>query len=297
LSEGRHGEAARLYRQLSKSRPNDDSFVLALAWAYHDGGQLDEAVATFETLLERELSRSIFTGFAFDELVRIYKRQGNYENLLRICERAATAQPGDYALMGDLGDACLKAGQIDRAVAIFREMVAMEPEDAVAFANLAAALVTLGDMAGADAACTRAAAIEPDKEGLYYSRLASACQKGGHIREAEDAARKSIKADPAEPARHLALGDLLIAAGRIGEGWQAYEEACSMREAAAATYYHRLGNALLQALHPEEAVRAFGKAVARDPSNPIYRLKLAESCLASGQIDLARSLLDPFPAT
>jgi tetratricopeptide (TPR) repeat protein len=196
--------------------------------------------------------------------------------------------------MGDLGDACLKAGRIDRAVAVYREMAAMEPDDAVAFANLATALVAVGDMAGADAACTRAAAIEPEKGALYYSRLATACQQAGHFREAENAARKSIAADPAEPAHHLSLGDILITAGRIGEGWQAYEEACSLRETAAAAYYHRLGNALAQAARPGEAVRAFGKAVTRDPSNPIYRLRLAESCLASGQIDLARALLDPF---
>jgi len=51
--EGRYDEAIRLYTQLRDLRPDDDSVLLALAWAYRDGGKLTEAMECFEILVEK----------------------------------------------------------------------------------------------------------------------------------------------------------------------------------------------------------------------------------------------------
>ena len=195
VREGRYAEAAGLYRELVQLHPGDDSFCLKLAWAYHDDGRIEEAVGCFEELFERELTRKVFTGFAFDELVRIFKLQGRHDRLLAVCERAAAAQRNDYALLGDLGDAYLRAGKAEQAAGVFREMIAMEPESSVLYCSLGEALATMGDEAGAEEAYEQAAAIEPEKAAAYYCRLADHYRKAG----CADRARKAIEKSLAPP--------------------------------------------------------------------------------------------------
>jgi tetratricopeptide (TPR) repeat protein len=66
MKAGRYGEAVIFYRKLIELNPGEDSFLVGLAWAYHDSGKIDLAVDCFEKVFEKELQRKIFTGFAFE---------------------------------------------------------------------------------------------------------------------------------------------------------------------------------------------------------------------------------------
>jgi tetratricopeptide (TPR) repeat protein len=291
LAAGRYGEAITLYRELAALHPGEDSFVLKLAWAYHDSGCLEEAVACFEDILERELRQKIFTGFAFDELVRIFKRDGRYDRLAAICERAVAAQPEDYALLGDLGEAYLKTGETERAAGVFRRMTEMEPEDAMAFCRLGNALAAAGDCDGAEASYRRAAQIEPLSAAAYYGRLAVVFGEGGHLERAVRMAALCLQENPVEPAYHLLSGDLLIARGEVAAAQAAYERAAALRPECAAPYANRLGNALAGAGRHEEAAAAFRRAASLDPQNPFYLLYLADAYRALGRMEEARQAL------
>ena len=291
VQAGCYDEAIPLYRTLIDRHPEEDSFLLALAWTCHDGGRLEEAVDWFERLFDRELSRRIFTGFAFDELARIFKRQERYDRLLDICERALAAQPGDFSLLGDLGEAYMKTGQADKAVSVFRQMSEMEPEAAIPLCLLGNASIALRDFTGAEAAYERAAAIDPEEEGAYYGRLADEYRRAGHRERAEAAIRRSLNRKTTEPGHHLFLGDLLVEDGRVAEGWTAYESAVALRPASAGAYYYRLGNTLHRTARYESAALAFQKAIAMEPANAFYLLHLAQALAAFGREDLAREAL------
>ncbi|MDI9569204.1 MAG: tetratricopeptide repeat protein [Pseudomonadota bacterium] len=286
LESGRHGEAIEILRRLAALHPGEDSFVLKLAWAYHDGGFLEAAVDCFEALLEKELGRRVFTGFAFDELARIYKREGRHDRLVSICERAVAAQPEDYALMGDLGEAYLKAGDAARAAAVFRRMTELAPDDAMAWCRLGYALAAGEDFDAAAAACRRAGEIEPSSAAAYYGRLAAACRDAGHLEAAARMAALCIREDAAEPAHHLLAGELSLARGDLEAAVAAFETAMALRPEFTAAYWNRLGNALARAGYHEKAVAAFQKAVAAEPRNPFYLLYLANARRAlAGEAD------------
>lgn len=291
LQKGEYRAAIDLYQKLIERHPGDDSFVLALAWAYHDGGFMDEAVDCFETLLEKELQREIFTGFAFDELVRIFKRDGRYDRLVMICERAMAAQPEDYALMGDLGEAYLKTGRIEKAVVVFRKMTDMEPEDAMAYCRLGNALVALESFEEAEAAYERAAEIEPTTAGAYYSRLSEVYRQAGHYDRAVRALDRCIRENASEPAYHLLFGDIMVEKGDIAAALIAYERAVKLGPTFTGAYYNRLGNTLVRFSHHEKAVTAFQKAITAEPDNPFYILYLAGAYNSLGQEDLSRQAI------
>ncbi|MCX7634358.1 MAG: tetratricopeptide repeat protein [Syntrophales bacterium] len=274
--------AVGYWRQAIALNPRDESLLMNLAWAYHDGGQMEAAIACLEELLERELSRRIFTGFAFDELVRIYKRERLLDRLVAICERVVAAQPDDFALLGELGEAYLQAERATDAAAVFRRMLRLDPRESVVYCRLGDALVAAGDFAGAEEAYETATSIDPEVTGLFFSRLAAAFHKAGHLGEAERALRRSIAHDADQPAYYLSLGDILLEGGDAPGAFAAYEVAVRLNGKDAGNYYHRLGNAFMKFARYAEAARAYDAAALAEPANPLYLLRLAEACLAGG---------------
>jgi tetratricopeptide (TPR) repeat protein len=185
VREKRYYDAVLLYRKLVAIDPGEESLLLALAWAYHDGGMRKEAVGSFEQLLALELERKVFTGFAFDELVRIFKEERQYERLVEICERVVAEQPDDIGFLGDLADAYLKAGKADSAAAVFKKITEMDTEASMVFCSLGNALVAMGDFDGAEKAYERAVEIDPSEAGIFYGRLAGVYFEAGQDALAE----------------------------------------------------------------------------------------------------------------
>ena len=291
MTAGRYEEAAIFYRKLIELNPGEDSFLLKLAWACHDAGRIDLAVDCFEQLYEKELRRKIFTGFAFDELVRIFKERADYGRLVRLCERVAAAHPDDVALLGDLGEAYLKAGRPGDAVAVYEKMTALDPDDPVFFCSLGHALAATGDFDRAEAACRQAVKIDPAGAPSFYSRLAHVYRHEGQPARAERIYRRCLKDHDDGPLLHLNLGDVLIDQGKLAEGMASYENAIARNEAEAGIYLNRLGNALARTGHQPEAAEAFQRAIAREPENAFYYLHLAESYRALGRNDRAEEMV------
>jgi tetratricopeptide (TPR) repeat protein len=287
IREKRYDDAILLYRKLVDMRPGEESFLLALAWAYHDGGMRKDAVVCFERLLGIELERNIFTGFAYDELVRIFKNEGDYERLVEICERVIAEQPDDIGFLGDLGDAYLKAGRAGKAVEIFEKLTKMEPDASMIFCNLGNALVAKGDFDGAEEAYQKAVEIDPLEAGTFYSRLASVYYEASHDEQAKKAFLRCIEYKNNEPAYHCSLGDILVRQGRLNDAVLAYERAIEMNRGDAGAYYNRFGNILAKADHHFQAIDIFKRAIAVDPRNPFYHLHLANAYAAVGLSDMA----------
>lgn len=292
LKAQRFEEAIAFYRRLIDLNPGDDSYRVGLAWAYHDSGQQEQAVACFEQVFEKELRGRIFTGFAFDELVRIFKENKKFDRLVDICERAVAAQPEDIALLGELGDAYLRAGRAGDAVSIFEKMTVMEPDASAFFCSLGQAHIMNHDFTGGEAAYRRAAAIDPDKARLFLGRMAHVYQDAGLLGKAEEVLRQGLAGHGGDPVLLLGLGDVLIRQGKLEEGSAVYERVMELDRNAAGVYLNRLGHTLARAHCHREAVSAFKRAIAHDPQNPFYYIAICESCHALGDLETAADALE-----
>jgi len=282
MREGRYEEAFSLYRSLVEEHPAEDSFLLHLAWAYHDGGRLPEAMACFERLLERELRQDIFTGFAYDELVRIYKAEGLYERLISVCEKAVAAQPEDAGYLGDLLEASIKAGLLEKAVQCCLRMIEIDPAEADFYCRLGNVLILKGDWSGGEDAYKKAAEMDISAAGAIYYKLSESYRQAGQFDRAEAAQRQCLAVCPDRPLYHLHLGDILAVQGKCLEARKACEAAVRLNPAQAALYYNRLGKTLLRARLHEKALDLFLQALALEPDNPFYYLHAAECCQALG---------------
>ncbi len=291
MKTGRPAEAVPIYRKWVEAHPDEDSHLLALAWALHDSGKTAEAAACFEQIFQKELSRKLFTGFAYDELVRIYREGKNGEALLSVCERAAAAQPEDIGILQTLGEAYLSAGRAVEAVRVFEKLAVREPDSPGHCCSLGDALLAAGDPVRAEAEYNRAAEIDPAAEAAFFSRLADGLLGAGDPERAKTAWEKCLAASSDEPLFWMGLGDCLVWLGEPATAADAYKRAADLRPAAAGSCWHRLGNLLTRKGLHSRAADAFAKAIAAEPGNPLYFLRLASSHAAQGRNDLAAAVL------
>jgi tetratricopeptide (TPR) repeat protein len=291
MSAGRPAEAVPLYRKLVEGHPDEDSLLLALAWALHDSGKTAEAAVCFEQLFRKELSRKLFTGFAYDELVRIYREGKNGEALISVCERAVAAQPENIGLLRTLGEACLTAGKADLAVRVFQKLTELEPDAPENWCSFGDGWLAAGKPAQAETSYNKAAEIDRAAETLFLSRLADGLLRAGYPERATAVWERCLAARSDEPFSWMGLGDGLIRLGKPDAAAEAYSRAADLRPLAAGGVWNRLGNGLTkEALH-FHAAAAFAKAIAAEPENPLYPLRLAESYAAQGRDDLAADVL------
>ena len=293
LRKGRRTEAIAIYRLLAEKFPDEESHLLSLAWALYDSGRSEEAADCFERLFARELGRQAFTGFAYDELVRIYRAAGNREALVSVCQRAAAAQPDDTGVQRTLGEAYLAAGMADLALAVFEKLIRLEPDASEGWALLGSARLALGDPSGAEQAYLKAAELEPRDASVFLGRLAEGCLNAGYHERARATLERGLALNPHDPHSWMALAEVLILQPHPDP--DAAADAClravALRPETAGGCWHRLGNLLSKAgLHPQ-ATEAFARAAQTEPEDPRYLLSLAASYSARGLDELAAAML------
>jgi tetratricopeptide (TPR) repeat protein len=84
---------------------------------------------------------------------------------------------------------CVADGDLDAAIAAYREAVAVDPDFADAWEGLSMALVDLGRFDEAIAAAERVVTLVPD-EILSYTNISRIYQKAGDVPKAEEWAAK-----------------------------------------------------------------------------------------------------------
>ena len=268
LAQGRHGEAIAVLEELETALSGEEQVLLRLAWASWDHGDKERSIRYWETILDRELQRKVFTGFAYDELVRIYKQESQIEKLVTLCEKATGVQPLDIGLLEELGGAYLLAGQNEKACGIFRKLVSMDGDNPAFHCRLGEALMAAGKPLQCEEAFRQAGLIDPDEAVRYLFLLADLYGKRGNYPAAKHWLGKCLEADPANSLYLCAMGDILIALEQFHDALASYEKAVQCDTIRAAVYYNRLGHSFMKAGHFLRAVSAFEKAVAIDENGP-----------------------------
>jgi len=280
--EKQYDKAIEIYKDLISKNPEADSLRLALAWTYRDAGYLGEAISQFEELLEKELSRKIFTGFAFDELVRIYTEKRDFKRLIEVCRKAVQSQPDDLSLLFTLGHSLLKANLPQEAAEVFEKLCRLESDATLYLTALGEARIAAGDFDRASECYEQAIALDPEGADRYFFNLGEAFLKAGAFARAETSFIKAIHCKGDCATYYCALGDACIRQGKLDQADVAYENACRINPQHRAAFYNRFGLALLGAGQSAEAVGVLEKAVSLDPGNPFLQQHLAEARSAAG---------------
>jgi len=282
LAEGRYSEAIDILEAVLKQNPEEEPVLLRLAWAHWDAGNKNRSVECWENLLEKELRHEVFTGFAYDELVRIYKQEGLIDRLMSMCEKAVRLQPEDVGLLTEMGLTYLLAGQYEKACDTFRKLILMEDDNPAFPCRLGEALLYAGHPGASVEAFEKAAQIDPEAADRYFFQAADLFMKRNDAAGAGQLLQKCLEKAPSNSLYYCSLGDVLVALGKIDDAFAAYEDAGRHNSHYAAAYFNRLGNTLMKVELFAPAIRAFEAALSLDGSIPC-RQSLDRACRALGQ--------------
>ncbi len=176
-----------------------------------------------------------------------------------------------------------RAGRLGEAEAIYRMILATEPNQPDALRLLGMLARQAGRPELAIALLERAIAVKPEFSEAQRE-LGNAWYDCGALQAAISAYREALRLSPEHPETWNNLGTALRNAGQKEEALLAYQQAVSLRESYADAQFN-LGLCFWEKGRLDDSIRCYGEAARLQPDDAVTRHNLAISLRAKGRID------------
>ncbi len=224
---------------------------LDLAVALAKAGKNDEALAVFERVLADEPDNVTVLAW----VGHTYLEKKEFGKAIKALSHAHQLAPRDIRVTTNLASAYQQDKQDTKALAVYKDLTVLTPDDPAAWYNYGSLLLRVGDFSGARDALKTSVKLRPD--AAAQNNLGQALEKGGDTKGAAEAYAKAsdLRRDSMDFARNA-------------------------------------GAAYLKAGDPDKAMIYFSRAVELGDTDPNARLKVAEAYLGSGRNKDALELME-----
>lgn len=288
LNAGRADDARDVLRDALKIAPSDVRLSFMLAQAQRDTGDLEGAEATARAL-QKANPEDVRTSYL---LAQMLEARGRYQEILDLLkpeiarQRAASARPGQIAmLMSSQGLALLQLQRHDEALAVFRDAIALAPDDTSVRFQFGAALDRTGRRPEAETAFRDLLAKDPlDANTLNYLGYMLA-ERGGPAAGLDEAValiQRALTVEPDNPSYLDSLGWAYFQQGKLTLADPPLSTAAGKLPKNSVIQDH-LGDLRLKQNRHADAIAAWERALAGD-GDSIDRGKIQK------KIDEARKL-------
>ena len=233
-----------------------------------------------ETLLRHTLDVTRDNAFAENELGKLLYAQGRPDEAAPLFVEAARLAPSYYDTHHNLGMLLASRGQLDQAIAEWREEVRLK-RTAEGLTALAAALYQKGNPEEALANAYEAVTVDPELPGAQYN-LGLMLLERERFAEAGEHFRAACRLQPSLAVAHEDLGQALARMGDLGGAVAEFGEAVRLAPRIAGAR-HELAAVLLRTGRREDAIREYAKAVALEPGRPDFLLDLGSALAEAGR--------------
>jgi protein O-GlcNAc transferase len=265
---GRLADAEACYRRVLAAQPDHADALHLLGVIAHQAKQHDVAVE----MIGRAIKRNGRDPLYFCNLGAALKELGNLDEAVAAYRQAIRLKPDLADAHSNLGVALYEQGKLDEAVVGYLQAIRIKPGYAEAHSNLGIALKDQGKLDEAVAAHRGAIAIKPDYAEAH-SNLGDALKELGKLEEAVAACRRSIDIKPNYAEAHCGLGNGLNELGKLEEAVAAYRQAIRIKPDYAVAH-HNLGNALGDQGKLDEALAAYRQAIGIKPDYAVAHSNL-----------------------
>ncbi len=239
---------------------------------------------------------SLFRTF---EEVTVMINAGRARDAVAPLEQLVRDDPSNHVFRETLARALRASGDVPRAIALYRQAVALAPNDADAWYNLAVALEEGGNVREGEVALAEAEKRDPGRPEIHNIR-GTALAEAGDLPSAEREFRATIAGDPRNARAYNNLGNVLRGMNRDTEAAEAYRRAIEL-----APHYadplNGLGALLVAGGRAREAIPYFDAALQTAPDFYEAELNRAIALQAAGDAAGASSelqrLLRRLPST
>ncbi len=268
--------------------------LLDIAIKLHQSGDIDAAERAYRKILAAKPSEP----GALHLLGVIRQQQGRHEEAVELIGQAIAINPNQAVYQNNYGAALYSLGRYADAKASFQRAVGIRPDYADALANLGMAQAALGDDASAEESLREALRCQPWHADAI-KRLVGLLLRRGRAEEARQLLESALVA-ARSPQLHLALGNLLLAAGETKNAARHYRAAMQTcitpRTKEPLIVSDRLvydGNASREIFRVGQAADAQDTRAIGDPSNTAGKVAfVSPHCLLDFTNGAATSTLD-----
>jgi choline-sulfatase len=204
-------------------------------------------------------------------------------------EQIVRNDPSNHVFRETLARALRQSGDVARAITLYRQAVALAPNDANAWYNLAAALEESGNGKEGAAALAEAAKRDPGRPEIHNIRGAALAETGD-LTAAEKEFRATIAGDPRNARAYNNLGNVLRAMNRDTEAAEAYRKAIELAQRYADPL-NGLGALLVAGGRAREAIPYFDAALRIGPDYYEAQLNRAIALQVAGDSGAAAAEL------
>lgn len=278
---GSASEAAKQWRTLLHSAPENLYWLTSLGASLRDAGELTQAIAAFRNVIEIDGGNAS----AHFGLGSVLQKQGMLDEAAQAYQEALRRQTAYAEAENNLGLIAMERGHSAGAVEHFERAIEMRPGFAEAHQNLGVILHALGR--GEEASKEFRRAIEIDQESaLPRYHLGASLAADGRFTEALPLLTEAVRLDPASANSHHALGGVLAATGRIEEALHHLEEAVRLRPMFAEAHYNK-GLLLARQSRLRDAIESYRQAIAAQAEYPEAWNNMGTAFARQGQMQEA----------
>ncbi|HEU0091918.1 MAG TPA: tetratricopeptide repeat protein [Vicinamibacteria bacterium] len=228
------------------------------------------------------------------EQVLARHREGDLDRALALCRDIVRQRPDMPAAWLQMAILQRKRGDMTAAIDALERLIAIAPQDAGNAAVLGQYLTDAGRAAEAVALLRPyAAAPEPGLDVLVAQGIALA--RLGRLADAAAALERAHQADPSNAMARVELGTVRLLAGQDALARTAFEDALEL-DPGLAMAHHSLGLLAAKEGREEEAIPHWRAALERDPGHVDALLRMGSALARRGRAEEARPYLEEFVA-
>ncbi|MFN3075921.1 MAG: tetratricopeptide repeat protein, partial [Alphaproteobacteria bacterium] len=252
---------------------------LAKALKHHKAGRLARALSLYDAILTRtpgHLEVLLLAGQAARDL-------GDMARATHLLRRAFDLGRHHPAVCLTYGRLCLQESKTQEALAAYRQLATLTPEDAGVHRVLGDILQSLGLPEDSIACYEKSLALAPGATEVLFN-LGLAFHRTGRPEAAIAEFRRIIALLPDFTEAYRSMGDALVNGGRLGEAADRYSRALTLKPDFAEVHAN-LSSVLVGLKRPEAAVASLHRAIRLNP-------QLARAYHALGIIRLEEGRLE-----
>jgi protein O-GlcNAc transferase len=288
-ANGKIEAAIRSYSQALELQPNFAEVRANIGSMYFKMGDLSEAIAHYQ----QAIALCPDLAGAHWNLGKVYHKHGDVDAAIACFQKTSELNPqlvgADFHF--NLGNRLFTEGKRDEAIDSYSKAIAIKPDWAEAYANIASARSQQGNLDAAITYYQKAVDLKPELEVLH-SNLANSFLQQGKYESAITSYQSALKIKPDWPDVLANMGNAFSMLGKLEEAQASYEEALVFKPNWAEVYC-RMGHIQKQD-KPLEAIANFEKAIEFNPKFSEAHQQLCDLLSHSTNLAGARRVADKY---
>lgn len=253
------------------------------AVSLHEAGQLDEALALYQEILQAQPNH--FNCLHLAGVISLQK--GNPSQALKLIEQAIAANPSIPSFHSNRGNALLRLQRPEEALTSYNRAISLQPDLVEAYHNRGNAFLDLKRPDDALASLNHALSLDPSYAKAHCSR-GSVLSDLGRLDEGLSSFDLALTLNPDYAKAWSGRGQILLNQHQATQAIASFDKAIALQPDMAQTHFWR-GNALMSLKRHEDARISYSRVLDLDPEhanawnnrgNALMELKRPEEALS-----------------